>query len=150
MHIEEILIKFNEIWEKVTNIIYKEFDTNPIYNEKYIKPKTKVHNKKVNTNFHSNKIPHESLECVCLSVTLLDSVYRKDNKYYPQVFLEECQYIVKQKKIYDRIIEDVEISSDEEDLLEKFQMDKNSDYEENSEEEIMEKVQMEKSSDEEN
>ena len=89
-HIEEILIKFNEIWEKVTNIIYKEFDTNPIYNEKYIKPKTKVHNKKVNTNFHSNKIPHESLECVCLSVTLLDSVYRKDNKYYPQVFLEEC------------------------------------------------------------
>ena len=34
MHIEEILIKFNEIWEKVTNIIYKEFDTNPIYNEK--------------------------------------------------------------------------------------------------------------------
>ena len=150
MHIEEILIKFNEIWENVTNIIHKEFDTNPIYNEKYIKPKIKVHNKKVNTNFHGNKMPDESLECVCLSITLLDSVYRKDNKYYPQVFLEECQYIVKEKKIYNCIIEDVEISFDEEDLLEKIQMDKNSDYEENSDEDIMEKVQMEKSSDEEN
>ena len=79
------MIKFKEIWEKVTNIIYKEFDTNPIYNKKYIKSKIKVHNKKINTNFHSNKMPH-----VYLSVTLLDSVYRKDNKYYSQVFLEEC------------------------------------------------------------
>ena len=32
----------------------------------------------------------------------------------------------------------------------KIQMDKNSDYEENSDEDIMEKIQMEKSSDEEN
>ena len=95
-------------------------------------------------------MPHESLKCVCSSVTLLDSVYRKDNKYYPQVFLEECQHIVKEKKIYNCIIEDVEISFDEEDLLEKIQMDKNSDYEENSDEDIMEKIQMEKSSDEEN
>ena len=34
--------------------------------------------------------------------------------------------------------------------LEKIQVEKNSDYEENFDEEIMEKVQMEKSSDEEN
>ena len=34
--------------------------------------------------------------------------------------------------------------------LEKIQVEKNSDYEENFDEEIMEKIQMEKSSDEEN
>ena len=39
-------------------------------------------------------MPIESLECVCLSLILLDSVYRKDKKYYPQSFFEECKYVV--------------------------------------------------------
>ena len=77
------LKKYNEIWQKVTNIIYKEFDTKPVYNEKYITTKIKLDNKKVKINFHGNKMPNASLECVCLSVILFDSVYRKDNKYCP-------------------------------------------------------------------
>ena len=75
-------------------------------------------------------------------------MYRKDNKYYPEVFLEECKYVLKEKKIQNYITDEVEISSDEEDLLGKIQMEKNSDYEENPDKEIMEKIQMEKSSDE--
>ena len=43
-------------------------------------------------------MPNESFESVCLSVILLNSVYKKDNKYYPQVLLEECKYAVKEKK----------------------------------------------------
>ena len=67
------------------------------------------------------------------------------------MFLEECKYVVKEKKIHKSVIHDVEISdSDEETLSEKIQMGKNSDYEENSDEEILEKIQMEKKSDEEN
>ena len=31
--------------------------------------------------------------------------------YYPQVFLEECEYVVKEKKIPKYIIDDREISS---------------------------------------
>ena len=62
---------------------------------------------------------NESLECLCLLVILHNSVYRKDNKYFPQVFLEESKYVVKEKKFHYYIIENVEISSDsdEEDLL---------------------------------
>ena len=71
---------------------------------------------------HGNKIPNESLECVCLSVILLDSVYRKDNKYSIEVFFEECKYVVKEKNFHTYIIGDVQISpdSDEENLLEKI------------------------------
>ena len=29
---------------------------------------------------------------------LQHSVYRKDTNYYPQVFLEECKYVIKEKK----------------------------------------------------
>ena len=69
-----------------------------------------------------------------------------------KLFLEECKYVVEEKKIHNYIIADVEISSDsdEETMLEKIQMEKNSDYEENSNEEILEKIPTEKNSDEEN
>ena len=34
----------------------------------------------------------------CLPVTSLDSALKKDENYYPQVFLKECKYIQKEKK----------------------------------------------------
>ena len=43
-------------------------------------------------------MPKESSQCVCLSVILVDSVLRTGNNYYPQVFLQECKYVVKEKK----------------------------------------------------
>ena len=71
-------------------------------------------------------MPNEILECVCLSIILLDSVYKKDNRYYPQVLLEKCKYAAKEKRIHNYIIDDGKISfdSDEEDLLKKIQMEK--------------------------
>ena len=32
----ELLEKYNEIWEKVKNSIKKEFDSEPVYNEKVL------------------------------------------------------------------------------------------------------------------
>ena len=89
---------------------------------------------------------------MCLSATLIDTVFRTGKNYYPQVFLEECKYIVKEKKIHNYFIDDMEVfsDSDKENLLEKIQLEKNSDYEENSHEKILEKIQTEKNSDEEN
>ena len=43
---DKLLRKYNEIWEQVTNIIYKECDSSPVYNEKFIKTKIKFYNKK--------------------------------------------------------------------------------------------------------
>ena len=70
----------NKIWGKVSNIIRKEFDSKPVYNEKYLKSKIKSYTGKINTNFHNNKIPKEGSQCICLSVMLIDSVYRKDKR----------------------------------------------------------------------
>ena len=76
--------------EKVSNITKKEFDNNPVWNEKYIKIKIQSYNGKVNTNFHNNKIPKEVSVYIWLSLIFLDLVYKKDKNYCPQVFLEEC------------------------------------------------------------
>ena len=148
----ELLEKYNETWKKVSNAIKKRFDSNSVYIKKYLRTKIKSYKGKINTNFHNNKIPKEGSQYICLSVILLDSILKTDKKQYPQVFLKECKYVIKETKIYNYITNDLEISSssDETILLEKIQIEKSSDYEEKSDEEILKKIQMKKNSDEEN
>ena len=40
------------------------------------------------------------------------SVFKTGKNYYPEVFLEECKYVIKEKKIHKYITDDIEISSD--------------------------------------
>ena len=95
---DELLEKYNEIWEKIENGIKKEFDGKPVYNEKYLRAKIKAYNGKINTNFHNNKIPSAGSQFICLSVILIDSVFKTGKTYYPQVFSEECKHVVTEKK----------------------------------------------------
>ena len=44
-------------------------------------------------------MPKECSIFICLSVGLINSVFRTGKNYYPQVFLEECNYVVKEKNI---------------------------------------------------
>ena len=93
-----------------------KFNSEPVYNNKYIKYKIKIHNDRVYTNFRYNKIPKDNEYCTCLCVILLDSILvNSDKEYYPQIFLEECKYLVKNRKIINKINEDLELSeSDDE------------------------------------
>ena len=65
---------------------------------KYLKTKIKSCGDKINIIFQNDEIPEEGLHCVFLSVMLIDSVFKMGKNYFPQVFLEECKYIVKIKK----------------------------------------------------
>ena len=47
------------------------------------------------TDFYNKKIPKVDSNHTCLEVISLDSVLRKNDNYYPQVFLKECKYIEK-------------------------------------------------------
>ena len=55
--------------------------------------------------------------CTCLSVILLHSVVKTNKDYYPQIFLEECKYAIKKKKIMNSINEGLNLDepSDEPD-----------------------------------
>ena len=78
---DEFLQKCDEIWEKVKNSIKKYFDSEPAYNEKYLKAKIKSYHGKINTSFHNNKIPKEGCQFICLSVNLIDSVFKTGKNY---------------------------------------------------------------------
>ena len=122
---DKLLEKYDKIWEKVKSSLKKEFDSEPVYNEKYLKAKIKSYNRKINTNFHNYKIPKEGSQFISLSVILIDFVFRTGENYYPQVFLEECKDVVNEKRIPKYVIGDIEIcnsdrkKSDEENSNEK-------------------------------
>ena len=59
-----LLKKYNEIWKKVKNNLKIEFDSEPVYDEKYLKAKINSNNGEINTNFHNNEIPEEDSECI--------------------------------------------------------------------------------------
>ena len=64
---DELSEKYNEIWERVRNSIrINKFDTEPVYNEKYLKTKISSYSGTINTDFHNNKIPKEGSKCICL------------------------------------------------------------------------------------
>ena len=103
----------------------------------YLKGKGKSNNGKINTNFHNNKIPKEDSQYICLSIILLDSVFRTGKNYYPQVFLQERKYGIKEKKkILKYIIVDIEISSDSD----RENCDEENSDRENSDEENLKKL----------
>ena len=43
---------------------------------------------------------------------MIYSVFRRGNNYHSRNFLEECKYVVKERKISRYIIDNIEISSD--------------------------------------
>ena len=67
--------------EKVKNDIKTGFDSTPVYNEKFLKAEIKSYNGKINANFHNNKISREGSQFICLSVILIDSIFRTGKNY---------------------------------------------------------------------
>ena len=43
------------------------------------------------TDFNARKIPEADFHYICCSVILIDSIPKKDENYYPQVFSKKIQ-----------------------------------------------------------
>ena len=112
----ELLIKYTEIWNKVRDLINKNFDSEPVNNNKYINTKIKLYNNDIRTNFHDEnnitEVPKENCVYKCLSLISLDSVIKTNKKYYPQTFLEECKSKLTNKKLKNIIISNFDSSSE--------------------------------------
>ena len=51
---DDLLEKYNSIWDKVCADVKKEFDSKPVYNKSYLKTKIKSHGNEV-TDFYDKK-----------------------------------------------------------------------------------------------
>ena len=101
---DDLLEKYNTIWDKVSVNIKKEFDSKHVYNKNKTKTKIKSNGNEV-TDFYDKKIPNLDSNHICLAVITLDSALKEDENYYPQVFLKECKYIEKKvvRHIHDKL-----------------------------------------------
>ena len=61
----ELLKTYTKIWERISDLIEKEFDNEPVYgdSDKYIKAKIKTYRDSANPNFQGKKIPKENASC---------------------------------------------------------------------------------------
>ena len=82
--LKKLLKKYIKIWEKISSLIDKNFDSEPVYggNDKYITTKINSYGDKINTNFQGRKIPKEDISYKCFSLIMLDSVIRVNKGYY--------------------------------------------------------------------
>lgn len=84
---------------RLKELTSRKLRSKPIYDYKYVKTKVRSFNGVVHTNFRSEKIPKESTIYICLTIITVESVLKMDKKYYPQVYLEQCKYAAKEKKM---------------------------------------------------
>ena len=90
-----VLDKYNKIWNLTENKIVIKFHSEPIYDQTYIKAKVREFDGVIKTNFLGNGAPKENMHYACIAYITVDSVMKTDKKYFPQVYLEECKYKIK-------------------------------------------------------
>ena len=114
----EFLERYTAIWEKINDLVNEKFDSNPIYNNKYINTKIRSYNNDIITNFRNidnknNKLPEKSKPYKCVSLISLDSIIKIIKNYYPQTLLQECVYKLINKKV-ENIITNIDLDSSSE------------------------------------
>ena len=65
------------------------------YNKEILKMKIRSHGDDEVKDFYDKKFHKVESNHTCLSVIRLNSALKKDQNYYPQVFLKQCKYIGK-------------------------------------------------------
>ena len=92
---DSVLVKYNEIWNKIKKTLNIKFHSISVYDKKYIKAKVREFNGVVTKNFWGDKVPKEGVHHAFIAYISIDSVMKMEKKNYPKVYLEECKYKIK-------------------------------------------------------
>ena len=77
---DDVLYKYNKIWDKIKEKLNINFHSEPIYDKKYIKAKVREYDRVIKTNFLGNRVPKENIRYTCIACLTIDSVVRMDKK----------------------------------------------------------------------
>ena len=109
---DKVYLEYYEIWNKIRELLngIKLF-SEPIYDDQYVKTKVKTFSKVIKTLFDGNELPKEKIEYVCIPCISIDSILKVDKNNYPQVYLEQCKYKVKEREMKSFIDYEIELDS---------------------------------------
>ena len=94
---DDVLDKYNKIWDKIKETLSIKFHSMPVYDEKYIKTTVRQLSGKIKTHFLGDEVPKENKLYTC--ITCITIVTKMEKTNYLQVYLEECKYRIKKTKM---------------------------------------------------
>ena len=77
---DNVLNKYNKIWDKILKKLKSNFHSNPVYDQKYFKAKVREFDCVIKTNFLGNEVPKENMHYTYIASITIDSVMRMDKK----------------------------------------------------------------------
>ena len=104
---EKLLEKYKTTWIKIENLKNIELNALPVSDDRYIKTKIRAFGDKVCTNFRGLNVAEDDRECESFTVISIDSLLVRENKYYLQVYLNNCAYKIVNKQMADYLDENV-------------------------------------------
>ena len=102
---EKLLEKYKAIWTKIKDLKNIELNALPVYDDRYVKNKIRTYGDKFYTNFRGLNVPEDEIECESFTVISIDSLLVYENKYYLQVYLDNCVYKIVNKQMTDYLDE---------------------------------------------
>ena len=98
---EKLLEKYKTIWTKIQDLKNIELNALPVCDDRYIKTKIRAYGNKVYFNFPGLNVPEDDTERKSFTVICIDFLLVYENKYYLQVYLDNCVYKVIDKRMID-------------------------------------------------
>ena len=80
---DEVREKYDKIWDMIKDKVGIKFQSEPVYEYKYLKAKVREFNGVIKTNFLGNDMPKENMHYTCIASITIDSVMRTDKKNHP-------------------------------------------------------------------
>ena len=77
---DNVLDKYNKIWNVNKNKLNIKFHSKPVYNQKYLKVKVKEFDGVIKTNFLGNEVPKENMHYTCIACITIDSVMKMEKQ----------------------------------------------------------------------
>ena len=90
---------FTSTWIKIEDLKNIELNALSVYDVIYIKPKLRIYGGNIYINFRVLNVSYNVVECECFIIIAIDSLLVYGNKYYLQVYLDNCAYKIVDKQI---------------------------------------------------
>ena len=98
---EELWEKYKTIWVKIEVLKNIELNAAPIYADGYIKTKIRTCSDNFYTKFCSLNVTEDAVECESFKIISFGYLLVYDNKFYQQVYLDNCAYKTINTQIVD-------------------------------------------------
>ena len=96
--------KYKIIWRKIEDLKNVSLNTLPVCGDRYIKTKIRTYGDKMYTNFSGLNVPED------FTIISIDSLLICENKYYLQVYVDNCAYKVANTEMTDYLDDNLFVS----------------------------------------